>query len=1323
VTSARSRVISELRREVLGPRDGPLEAMPPNHVPSNEYVTGVLAPLNGGPGRDPDSEDVSVLGGGGGDEDDGAADTMFVPGEVSPSLDPRLRPKSLGISFIVASDGPPMMSMCATWARYRIVSGNWTRHPDSFILDGIRCDVPSQHRAPSDSGIVIHVRPRRVGSDFRVSVFLVNETAAANPEKPTDDELVFQPEIRVRLRDGTKLVPMVFRGLRGDPESESQSLLFRNRRHYARGHLVGAYWWSVDPQRSPEGELTGQDPFSWDDAVILSSDALREFYRHPHLRTDYLPLYGIEAPQTDWGPKSLPRPDLRGATLSEAWEPSTLRDALEPLVTGYEAWLHVQRTIEVPALDATHLDAANKHLASADNAASRIREGLELLLRNDDARLAFCFMNKVMLLQRRWTDRASPAPKPLVWRPFQMAFILQTISGLSDHNHPDRAICDLLWFPTGGGKTEAYLGVAIYVLALRKLRRSTEDRENPDAGTGVISRYTLRLLTIQQFRRALACISAAELLRVTAVDHHIGWRPSECNRPDSPLWGASRFSIGLWVGADVTPNSLVGFSTGPAEGIDTWVAGAVDILRGAKSGVHDGKMWNANGEPAQVLQCPCCGDWLALGQEGVDTGHHRLWFVMSSQGPIFLPSSADASNDRIRVTSIRSVHRQSKKFQSIAVEFDTNRKVTAIEVDEWFKSALKPKLGDDVELVAARASRPGYFVRACPQSTGGTRVIDFEVRCPNWESCETNNLQWWEEVPVPLGSKGVQSSAGPLLRETVNEAFALDSQAGLAFGMPIPAYTVDDQVYHRCPSMIVATVDKFARLPFEPRAAGMFGNISHYHSRVGYYRPRQYPKTFGENEHPRGFARGRELHRAVLPLTPPELIIQDELHLIEGPLGSMVGMYELLIEALASRPVRESDRVVKYIASTATVRMAPEQVAALFGGRKVATFPPPVLDEADSFFSRRSESHPANSIQPGRAYIGICCPGRAQTMVITRVWSALLNAPFQARNGGASDSEVDRFWTLVGYFNSIRELAGTLALYRQDIPERMRWRYGPHERPVESDNRVELSSVAKSGSLPGMLERLQVSLPQQPPDTVFATSMFGTGVDVLRLGLMVVHGQPKTTSAYIQATGRVGRDGGGLVVTFFPASRPRDLDHYEHFVPFHLGLFRHVEPITVAPFSPRVMDRSIGPISVGLLRNASEIAHSQVDPRWAVDHDDVNCGALRMASHRGDPEVQAIPSIFEGRNSRQPGPRQAAPGYALTLAQRMIDRWNLRVRLLHVAPFRFYEPTMLHTPHSSVVLGDEQHETARSVGTEIVVVYERVPQSLRDVESTTTFGD
>ena len=178
----------------------------------------------------------------------------------------------------------------------------------------------------------------------------------------------------------------------------------------------------------------------------------------------------------------------------------------------------------------------------------------------------------------------------------------------------------------------------------------------------------------------------------------------------------------------------------------------------------------------------------------------------------------------------------------------------------------------------------------------------------------------------------------------------------------------------------------------------------------------------------------------------------------------------------------------------------------------------------------------------------------------------------------------------MGYFNAKRELAGALGLYKQDIPERLgvladrdgHVHFGPRDY-------IELSGRTESVEIPGKLDRL-AKFPDNDVDALFCTSMFGTGVDVDRLGLMVVHGQPKTTANYIQATGRVGRKMGGLVITFLRSTRPRDLDHYEFFVGYHRSLHRYVEPITVFPFSPRARERGLGPLSVLVLRNARAVS-------------------------------------------------------------------------------------------------------------------------------------
>lgn len=676
---------------------------------------------------------------------------------------------------------------------------------------------------------------------------------------------------------------------------------------------------------------------------------------------------------------------------------------------------------------------------------------------------------------------------------------------------------------------------------------------------------------------------------------------------------------------------------------------------------------------------------------------------------------------------------------SLTFTISDERSLSARQVDEWWYQTIAPALGENITLMAARPARPGYFINTYDNSQNNTRQCDFDIYCPN-PACEFNQHAWAEQVPLSRETQSAPSSGSGQLSLGVmatEDTAALPSMPGIQWQetpgwsrrgrtrrisnrIPIPALTVDDQVYHRCPSLVIATVDKFARLAFEPKAAALFGNVDDYHSRWGYYRE-GCPSSSGGNlpsgyqPHPPGRSRGNPLHVPVSPFMPPDLILQDELHLIEGPLGSMVGLYETAIDLLCQYRQDGQPIVPKYIASTATVRQAEPQVRAIFD-RRLAQFPPWAISADDRFFARDSEIHPLESNRPGRLYVAVCAPGKGAQTPIVRIWSALLQSAHE-RWQVSQTPEVDRFWTLVGYFNAIRELAGALSLFRQDIPERIAFRAGGGARPL--DRWLELSSRASSLELPALLERLTIPAPEAL-DAVFATSMFGTGVDVDRLSLMVVHGQPKTTASYIQATGRVGRQGGGLIVTFFRASRPRDLDHYEFFTGYNRALYRHVEPITVAPFSPRARERGLGPLAVILLRHASELNRQPVSPEWRVQQrlsGAYFAHARRMGPHRHDPEVTVLPDLLESRAGQQPAGRRPPTGVTAQEAASELDRW---AALAHLNPdpdrFVYSEPAVLRPPERHVVLGDAQHRTQG-----LSEAYENAPQSLREVEETTGF--
>jgi hypothetical protein len=338
------------------------------------------------------------------------------------------------------------------------------------------------------------------------------------------------------------------------------------------------------------------------------------------------------------------------------------------------------------------------------------------------------------------------------------------------------------------------------------------------------------------------------------------------------------------------------------------------------------------------------------------------------------------------------------------------------------------------------------------------------------------------------------------------------------------------------------------------------------------------------------------------------------------------------------------------------------------------------------------------------------------------MWSRLLQHVAARRAAGVAPEELDPFWTLVGYFNAIRELAGAVALTRQDIVQRLSTIAAQPRLPDENEP-IELSSRADSMSLPALLGHLQISLGGQAPpvNVAVATSMFGTGVDVERLGLMVVHGQPKTTSAYIQATGRVGRREGGLIATFFRASRPRDLNHYEFFCAYHGSLYRFVEPITVNPFAPRARDRALGPVGVALLRQAVDldglVGAVDVNERWRIQQRNqgaIHCLAHEMSRCRRDADVEAIAPMLERRAQAQPGLRRPPARDTEVHASSELDVWQ-QLAARTGGNLVYYESTLIHRPSRPVVLGDLAHEVARTG-----VAYKDAPNSLRDVESTVT---
>lgn len=394
---------------------------------------------------------------------------------------------------------------------------------------------------------------------------------------------------------------------------------------------------------------------------------------------------------------------------------------------------------------------------------------------------------------------------------------------------------------------------------------------------------------------------------------------------------------------------------------------------------------------------------------------------------------------------------------------------------------------------------------------------------------------------------------------------------------------VDEEIYRRPPSLLIATVDKFAQMPWKGETQMLFGKVDGVCDRHGFLSP----EIEDGQWHPARHGLPNVTNRPHGWLRPPDLIIQDELHLISGPLGSMVGLYEAAVDELCTWEVDGQRVRPKVVASTATIRRAPDQVQKLFV-RKLEIFPPQGTDIHDSFFALQ---RPVSPEYPGRRYIGLCAFGRRYPAAIIRGYVAHMAAAQKLYDD--YDRLADPWMTLAGYFNSIRELAGTRRLAEDDIRARLRDadQGGLAKRRLRA--LTELTSRMSSTDIPRILERLEIPFDKTleaqrlaerragqkpssptPYDMVLATNMISVGVDIDRLGLMLVAGQPKNTSEYIQATSRVGRsaDGPGLVCTLFNWARPRDLSHYETFEHYHDTFYKHVEALSVTPFSARALD-------------------------------------------------------------------------------------------------------------------------------------------------------
>jgi len=772
---------------------------------------------------------------------------------------------------------------------------------------------------------------------------------------------LFQTEIKVET---PHLQPFndYKKNLYKSPEDIMLDFLYREKLSYGIGHNTACTWENCEDDTQKT---------TW-------------------VSSTFLPQFNVKSQSTDI--ENFDKKILEIKQLSEFnIDRITIISNLKKLSVEYLKWIETEEN-EKQKL-------AQPNIEKCKNIQKRMQDGIDLLEQNENAMRAFQLANTAIYLQmfqNQWhfsrqkdgfeafertnspqfayqeyaTVDYPDTNRVPIWRPFQLAFILQCLPSFINENSDDRDLVDLLYFPTGGGKTEAYLALSAFLIFWRRL-------QYPDnyGGVNIIIRYTLRLLSAQQFERATKLILACEFIRKNHID-----------------LGSERVTIGFWVGGDTLPNKIKSAEKKCAE---NRLKETLDRLNKDLPTIN----------PFQLSNCQWCNAKIIGRMQENET----------------------------------------------------------------------PNIGH-------RISR-NHLTSHCLN--------------PNCEYSEQKD------------------------------------------GFPI--VLVDDDIYENPPTMLFATVDKFAQLAWKGEATSLFNSQN---------------KNGNDNR-------------------KPELIIQDELHLLSGPLGSLVGLFENVILALCTTEIQKP----KIIVSTATVKNVEEQVKGLYS-RQVQIFPQNATNADDTFFSKTLQ-------ESKRRYVGILPTGKTQTMATLRLNAALLFARLELWKNSADKTEADQFWTILSYFKSLKHIGRfSNKIVAELIPEikQLQVRYLMNTYPYLNNyyklpyRNLELTSRIASEKIKKNLDKLDIAFDgslekYKSFDIVLATNMISVGLDVGRLNIMLMNGMPPNTAEYIQASSRVARKNEGVVFTLFDPNNTRDLSYFEDFVPFHKTFYKQVEPISVTPFAENALDK------------------------------------------------------------------------------------------------------------------------------------------------------
>ena len=1044
----RKKILDAVRTDLIGPMKDD-EVL--TELPTSSYITGMLYPADSTVTEDENYNEIEFTEGRL-DADGNATESVLLEDDEpdESSKGGFKKPSSVGVSFYV-NQSVTDLAVDTLWGSYY---SDKVEENDK-VEDQSEEDEEKQEKSKKKNKKLVYIREQQyetvqlnlddIGRAKKIALQSKKDTYLYviqmqldngykmisvylhNNDKTTGEKeyerVMFQVEINVHAMDDSSIFVPEYICRKKELDDE---YYYKGRPVYARGRGCAAEWNKLDEEQN---------------ANMIKSSFIPD-YEIPSVSAQV-----DDVPDKAFSMLQLGSPKKKGVIIAN----------LRLLTALYGNWIKNVLKASPEMDDSSFAPTGKGIIEKCEEALRRMNEGIDLIENNETVFKAFIFMNQSMYLQRSITafskdcGRGIPCSlsdymkdnkeKGIVqdhseWRPFQIAFILLNIRGLIEPECAERNIVDLLYFPTGGGKTEAYLGLIAFTIAFRRLTAKDEEEYEKDGGVTVFLRYTLRLLTTQQRDRLLKLIVAMEDLR------------ERSEKSGETEFGKTPISIGFWVGGGVTPNEF--------KDHDKDEYSRKEFVRKVTK---------------QIIRCPYCG---------------------------------------------REIGRDN---------FDINTKTKTVKI-----------------------------------------------------TCSNNNCKFAKH------------------RDKT-----------------IPVYLVDEEIYAKCPTVIISTVDKFARLPWSEQVGLLFGRTDRFCPRHGY-------QAIGYDKEPLGKKHNRDNKNGLDACTvescrsfyPPQLIIQDELHLITGPLGTIYGGYETVVEDLCC--IEKDGRKIrpKYVVSTATIKNAGEQIRCLYARENYAQFPPSGFDTRDSYFIREiplvkrdiddlNEEDIKDMLKKGekpfRQYAGICASGQSVKTTLIRLYSVLLQEAFILSEDDRYKEYVDPYYTLVGYFNSIRELGGAVRLLDDDISSRLRvlkkkYKYA-RQRFLTFDGKKEITSRIPSYQIAEILEKL--AEPFNPSkerqscyDVVIATNMIAVGMDVDRLGLMAVVGQPKQNSEYIQATSRVGRKYPGLIFTVYNPYRPRDLSNYENFVGFHSQMYRYVEGTTATPFAARARDRVLHALVVAVLRLQTE---------------------------------------------------------------------------------------------------------------------------------------